>query len=183
MIGMHEEEMRMATAQPIRLVGDPVLHRPCAPVERFDDDLASLVESMFASMYAAEGVGLAANQIGVGLRVFVYDCPDESGERRKGVLVNPTVETPGPGERRLDDSEEGCLSVPGQRAALPRPDRAVARGYDVEGREIVVEGTGVLARCLQHETDHLNGRLYIDRLPARARKRLLRAYEEERVAP
>ncbi|MGH3381726.1 MAG: peptide deformylase [Actinoallomurus sp.] len=171
--------MTTGQVQPIRLVGDPILHRPCAPVERFDDELATLVESMFASMYAAEGVGLAANQIGVGLRVFVYDCPDENQQQWKGLMINPVLETPGRSERRLDDSAEGCLSVPGQHASLARSDRAVASGYDTDGRRIVVEGTGLLARCLQHESDHLDGRLYLDRLPARARKRILRAYEEE----
>ncbi|WP_433235919.1 peptide deformylase [Actinomadura nitritigenes] len=168
------------TVHPITLFGAPVLHRPCRPVEHFDDDLARLAEDMFASMYAARGVGLAANQIGVDLRLFVYDCPDQDGERHKGIVANPTVETPtGPG-RVLDDSEEGCLSVPGPHASLPRPDTAVCRGFDLSGAPITIEGTGVLARCLQHETDHLNGRLYIDRLPARARKKALREFEAHR---
>ncbi|GLX02375.1 peptide deformylase [Microtetraspora sp. NBRC 16547] len=162
--------------RPIRYVGDPVLHRPCAPVTRFDEELAALVEDMFASMYAAEGVGLAANQIGVGLSVFVYDCPDETDEFRKGVVVNPTLVTPGSGERRLEDGDEGCLSVPGQRAPLARPDRATVHGFDAAGNPITVEGTGLLARCLQHETDHLEGRLYIDRLPAKRRKQVLEDY-------
>ncbi|WP_433466379.1 peptide deformylase [Spirillospora sp. CA-128828] len=171
------------TAHPITLVGTPVLHHPCRPVERFDDELAQLVEDMFASMYAARGVGLAANQIGVDLRVFVYDCPDLDGERRKGLVVNPTVRTPaGPG-RTLDDSEEGCLSVPGPYVSLPRPDTAVCDGFDQSGDPITVEGTGLLARCLQHETDHLDGRLYIDRLPAKARKKALEEFEARRAAP
>lgn len=168
------------TARPITFVGEPVLHRPCAEVTRFDAELAALVADMFASMYAAEGVGLAANQIGVGLRVFVYDCPDETEEYRKGVVVNPTLVLPAPGERNLADYEEGCLSVPGQRASLARPDLAVVHGFDVTGAPITVEGTGVLARCLQHETDHLEGRLYIDRLPAERRAQVLAAYQGER---
>ncbi|GAA2429617.1 peptide deformylase [Actinomadura vinacea] len=163
--------------RPITLVGTPVLHRPCRPVERFDDELALLVDDMFASMYAAEGVGLAANQIGVDLRVFVYDCQDEDDVPHKGVVVNPTLEPPGPGERRLDDGDEGCLSVPGAQARLARPDRATCHGFDAAGNPVTVEGTGLLARCLQHETDHLEGRLYIDRLSGRARKNVLKDHK------
>jgi peptide deformylase len=164
--------------RPIVQVGDPVLHTPCEPVTRFDGELAALVDDMFTSMYAADGVGLAANQVGVSLRVFVYDCPDEGGERHKGVVVNPVLELPGLGERRLDTDEEGCLSVKGEYAPLPRPDRATVRGFDTEGAPITVEGTGMLARCLQHESDHLDGYLYIDRLPAKRRKQVMAAYEE-----
>jgi hypothetical protein len=119
--------------RPIRFVGDPVLHRPCVPVERFDDELARLVDDMFASMYAADGVGLAANQVGVGLRVFVYDCPDAEGLNQVGVVVNPTLQELRPEDRRLDESDEGCLSVPDHRgghrddgplpAARDRPPR------------------------------------------------------------
>jgi len=167
--------------RPITLVGTPVLHRPCREVESFDDDLARLVDDMFASMYAAEGVGLAANQIGVDLRVFVYDCPDGNDVAQKGVVVNPTLVLPGLEERRLDDGEEGCLSVPGAHARLARPDRATCHGFDVRGEPVTVEGTGLLARCLQHETDHLEGRLYIDRLSKRARKQVLRDYENFRA--
>ena len=166
--------------RPITLVGDPVLHRVLRPVEHFDDELAQLAEDMFASMYAAEGVGLAANQIGVDLRIFVYDCPDDSDERRKGVVVNPTLELPAVGERRLDDEQEGCLSVPGPRAPVARPDHVVCHGFDVTGAPIAVQGSGLLARCLQHETDHLEGRLYIDRLSGKARKAVLRDYERRR---
>src|SRR5690606_21023994 len=147
----------------------------------FDAALKDLVDDMFASMYEADGVGLAANQIGVDLRVFVYDCPDGSGEHRKGAVVNPVLELPELEERRLDDGDEGCLSVPGTHARLARPDRATVRGFDVTGKPITVEGTGLLARCLQHETDHLEGRLYIDRLSARARKKVLKESEEFRA--
>ncbi|MFC6887175.1 MULTISPECIES: peptide deformylase [Actinomadura] len=164
-------------ARPITLVGEPVLHRPCRPVEDFDAALAALADDMFASMYAANGVGLASNQIGLDLRIFVYDCPDEDGEHRKGVLVNPTLVLPALEERRLDDGDEGCLSVPGPSAKLARPDRVTCHGFDVKGDPVTVHGTGVLARCLQHETDHLEGRLYIDRLSTRARKKVLKEYE------
>ncbi|XRQ06707.1 peptide deformylase [Actinomadura welshii] len=169
--------------RPITLVGTPVLHRPCRRVEDFDAALKELADDMFVSMYEAEGVGLAANQIGVDLRVFVYDCPDEDGERHKGVVVNPVLELPSLEDRRLDDGEEGCLSVPGPHARLARPDRATVHGFDVTGEPVTVEGTGVLARCLQHETDHLEGRLYIDRLSARARKKVLKEYEALRAEP
>ncbi|GII91183.1 peptide deformylase 2 [Sinosporangium siamense] len=168
------------TVHPIRYVGDPVLHRPCATVTDFNSELATLVRDMFASMYAAQGVGLAANQIGVSLRVFVYDCPDETEEHQRGVVVNPTLALPGIGRRQLEDYDEGCLSVPGQRASLARPDHAVVHGFDVTGQPITLEGTGLLSRCFQHETDHLEGRLYIDRLPGKRRKALLAAYEESR---
>ncbi|GAA4136252.1 peptide deformylase [Actinomadura keratinilytica] len=167
-------------ARPITLVGEPVLHRPCRTVTQFDEELARLVDDMFASMYEADGVGLAANQIGVDLRVFVYDCPDEDDRRQKGVVVNPTLVLPDGPDRRLDDGEEGCLSVPGAHAPVARPDRATCHGFDVTGAPVTVEGTGLLARCLQHETDHLNGKLYIDRLPARVRKQILKDVEAAR---
>ncbi|MFF5263917.1 peptide deformylase [Actinomadura viridis] len=169
--------MTTGKVRPITLVGTPVLHRACRPVELFDDELARLTEDMFASMYAADGVGLAANQIGVDLRVFVYDCPDENDEPHKGVIVNPTLVLPDLGERRLDDGDEGCLSVPGAHARLARPDRATCHGFDATGEPVTVEGTGLLARCLQHETDHLEGRLYIDRLSKRERKKVLKDHE------
>jgi peptide deformylase len=166
------------TARPITVVGNPVLHRSCQLVTEFDDKLAQLIDDMFASQRAAEGVGLAANQIGVDLRVFVYDCPDDEGVRHVGHVINPVLEEL-PVERRvLDDSNEGCLSVPGAYAELPRPDYAVVRGQDMHGNPITVQGTGYFARCLQHETDHLNGYLYIDRLSKRDRKNALRQMAE-----
>ncbi|MFC0040840.1 peptide deformylase [Actinomadura rayongensis] len=169
-------------ARPITLVGTDVLHRPCREVTEFDAALAALTEDMFASMYEANGVGLAANQIGVDLRVFVYDCPDGDDVAQKGVVVNPTLVLPEGDARRLDDGEEGCLSVPGPHARVARPDRATCHGFDVTGAPVTVEGTGVLARCLQHETDHLDGKLYIDRLSKRERKRVLDEMEELRAA-
>ncbi|WP_373872276.1 peptide deformylase [Acrocarpospora phusangensis] len=167
-------------ARPITVVGTPVLRTPCRPVERFDEELATLVEDMFASMYEAKGVGLAANQIGVDLRVFVYDCPDGDDVHQKGVVVNPTLVLPGAGERNLDTGDEGCLSIPGPRAVVGRPDLATCHGFDVTGAPVTVHGTGVLARCLQHETDHLDGLLYIDRLSNAARKAVLKEFEEIR---
>lgn len=166
------------TVRPITVVGNPVLHRECADVTVFDGELAQLVDDMFASQRAAEGVGLAANQIGVDKKVFVYDCPDDDGLRHVGVICNPVLDELPAQRRTLDDSNEGCLSVPGAYASLARPDYAVVRGQDVEGKPIAVEGTGYFARCLQHETDHLYGRLYIDRLSKRERKDALKQMEE-----
>ncbi|MDX3225694.1 peptide deformylase [Streptomyces sp. ME19-01-6] len=166
------------TARPITVVGNPVLHKECQDVTEFDDKLAALVDDMFASQKAAEGVGLAANQIGVDLKVFVYDCPDDDGVRHVGVVCNPVLDELPADRRVLDDSNEGCLSVPTAYAELARPDYAVVRGQDAEGKPIAVRGTGYFARCLQHETDHLYGRLYIDRLSKRDRKDVLRQMAE-----
>ncbi|WP_404814222.1 peptide deformylase [Kitasatospora fiedleri] len=162
--------------------GEDVLHRPCRPVEDFGTpELARLVDDMFRTMYAARGVGLAANQIGVDLRVFVYDCPDDDGVRHVGHLVNPVLDE-APEPRRLVEAEEGCLSVPGPRRGLARPDRATARGSDLHGDPLVLTGTGYFARCLRHETDHLNGLLYVDRLGKRERRAVLAESAEQREA-
>jgi len=166
------------TARPVTVVGNPVLHKECKDVTEFDESLAALIDDMFASQRAAEGVGLAANQIGVDLKVFVYDCPDDDGVRHVGAVCNPVLDEL-PAERRvLDDSNEGCLSVPTAYAPLARPDYAVVRGLDAEGKPVAIEGTGYFARCLQHETDHLYGYLYIDRLSKRERKDALKQMEE-----
>ncbi|MEU9500883.1 peptide deformylase [Streptomyces sp. NPDC048196] len=166
------------TSRPITVVGNPVLHKECKDVTEFDDNLAQLIDDMFASQRTAEGVGLAANQIGVDLKVFVYDCLDDEGVRHVGAVCNPVLDEL-PAERRvLDDSNEGCLSVPGAYAELARPDYAVVRGQNAKGEPIAVQGTGYFARCLQHETDHLYGYLYIDRLSKRERKDALRQMAE-----
>ena len=166
------------TSRPITVVGNPVLHKECKDVTEFDDKLAALIDDMFASQRTAEGVGLAANQIGVDLKVFVYDCMDDEGLRHVGAVCNPVLEEL-PAERRvLDESNEGCLSVPTAYAPLARPDYAVVSGQDAAGNPIKVRGTGYFARCLQHETDHLYGYLYIDRLSKRDRKDALRQMEE-----
>jgi peptide deformylase len=158
-------------ARPITRYGNPVLHRRCTEVTVFDDDLRALVADMFASMYAAHGVGLAANQIGVDARIFVYDCPDATDVNQVGHVINPVLHLPE--GRDLDGDTEGCLSVPGPHAELPRPATATVTGVDVNGHPVRIDGTGTLARCLQHETDHLDGLLYVDRLPAKQRKALL----------
>lgn len=159
--------------RPIVRWGDPVLHAPCRPVTSFDDDLLALIADMVATMGAAEGVGLAAPQIGVDLSVFVYDCPDADHNRRTGVICNPMLEVPEGRDRNLEEAEEGCLSLPGAHAVLGRPDVAICRGVDESGRPVEVIGTGLLARCLQHETDHLRGTVFGDRLPKRIRADLV----------
>ncbi|MFH8348842.1 peptide deformylase [Streptomyces sp. NPDC018045] len=158
--------------RPLRLLGDPALAEVCRDVTDFDAGLAALVEDMFATMYAAQGVGLAANQVGVPLRVFVYDCPDDDDRRHLGHLVNPRlVEADG----ILVRGPEGCLSVPGIEAGTPRYDHAVVEGFSVTGEPRTVSGTGFFARCLQHECDHLRGGVYLDHLTGLRRRRALRA--------
>lgn len=167
-----EDTRSNGQVRPITRWGTPVMHEQTRPVEVFDDELRTLVADMFATMEAAEGVGLAATQVGLGLSVFVYECPDEDMVVRRGVVCNPVVTLPEGKERVLDSSEEGCLSHPGGYAAVSRPDRAVCRGQNEFGEPVEVVGTGLLARCLQHETDHLNGTVYGDRISSRARRRL-----------
>jgi peptide deformylase len=163
-------------ARPIVTYGsDPVLHRPCAPVTEFDQALRRLVLDMFASMEAADGVVLAANQIGVDARVFVIDCPDADGEDVLGYVVNPrlTVLEPREDEPAEEVTEEGCLSVPGPYAELPRAFRARVDGVDVHGNPVSIEATGMAARCLPHEVNHLDGTVYVDLLPEELREKLL----------
>ncbi len=158
------------SVRPIRIVGDPVLHAPTRPVEAVDEGLRTLVADMFDTMAAANGVGLAANQVGVSLRVFVYDCPDEQTRTRaRGVVVNPELSTSPRPETMPDpeDDEEGCLSVPDEQFPTGRATWARVTGTDLDGAPVTVEGTGFLARCLQHETDHLDGVIYLDRLVGR----------------
>jgi peptide deformylase len=174
------------TVRPIVITGEPVLHAPTRP---FDEDefgsaeLRTLVEDLFETMDAAHGVGLAANQIGVGRRVFVFDCPDPEldGERRRGVVVNPSVETDEVPETMPDedDDAEGCLSVPGESFPTGRAEHATVTGRDVEGAPVEVEGVGFFARCLQHETDHLDGLLYTDRLIGRNKRAAKRAVRDQ----
>ncbi|MBL1286057.1 peptide deformylase [Streptomyces sp. For3] len=174
-------EARRGSVRRVTVVGEEVLRRPCREVTAFDSaELSTLIDDMFLTMYVADGAGLAANQVGVGLRLFVYDCPDDDGVRHVGHIINPVLDLPDPGSRRLVDDAEGCLSVPGAMMAVPRTDRAVVRGFDKDGRPLVVEGQGYFARCLQHETDHLAGHTYLDRLSGRDRKEALRQMEARR---
>ena len=144
---------------PITLYGNPVLRTRAQPVTAFGRDLASLVDDLFATMYAIEtGVGLAANQIGRLERVFVFDCGDDE----TGYVVNPVVERIGDDDQ---DGSEGCLSVPGISVPTVRAARARVHGQDVNGDPVTYEGEGLAARCFQHEVDHLDGVLYVDRHP------------------
>ncbi|MGW7417196.1 peptide deformylase [Streptomyces sp. NPDC054863] len=160
------------TVRPMTLLGDPVLHAPCEPVTDFGPALAGLIEDLFSTMYAAEGVGLAANQVGESLRVFVYDCPDDEDVRHLGHVVNPRlVEADGPAVR----GPEGCLSLPGLEAGTSRFDHAVVEGFTMTGEPVTITGTGFFARCLQHECDHLDGLVYPDRLTGWRRAKVQRA--------
>ncbi|MEU7002403.1 peptide deformylase [Nonomuraea sp. NPDC046570] len=155
----------------IRVIGDPVLRTPAEPVADFDRDLRRLIDEMFEAMYAAEGVGLAGPQIGISRRLFVYDC---SG--RKGHVVNPVLTVDDAAEI-LD--EEGCLSVPGRQTGRPlyaptaRAAGVSVAGFDRLGRPVRLKARGLLARCFQHETDHLDGTLYVDRLAKETRRKIL----------
>jgi len=151
---------------PIRITGEPVLHSPASPVIEFDGALDALVESMFATMEAAPGVGLAAPQVGVPLRVFVYDWSDDDDVRWRGVAVNPhLLISPLPVDELDEELEsEGCLSVPGERFPLRRSGRALLRAVDLTGTPFEIDAGGWLARIFQHEYDHLDGVLYLDRL-------------------
>jgi peptide deformylase len=153
------------------------MHRPARPVTSYDEELRVLVADMVATMYAANGVGLAACQVGVDLSVFVFECPDESGTVHRGVVCNPVLDVAEGRERRLDESEEGCLSYPGAFIDCARPDWARVTGQGQEGEDVAYEGDGLLARCLQHETDHTHGTVFGDRLSDRARKKLRRQME------
>jgi len=151
---------------PIRITGEPVLHCPAEPVTVFDDALRALVEDMFATMEAAPGVGLAAPQVGISLRLFVYDWTDEDAVRWRGVAINPELLISPMLLEELDEEleSEGCLSVPGERFPLRRAERALLRAVDVDGTPIEIDAQGWLARIFQHEFDHLDGVLYLDRL-------------------
>ena len=166
------------TVLPITRWGTPVMHNQTRPVEAFDDELRSLARNMFATMRAAHGVGLAATQVGLDLAIFVFECPDDDDVIHRGVVCNPEVEVPDTRGRTLESAEEGCLSYPGAYQILARPDTAVCTGQDADGNPIRIEGTGLLARCLQHETDHLGGTVFGDRLSTRARRLLSKQHEE-----
>lgn len=174
-------EAERGSVRRITVVGEEILNRSCQVVTDFGSpELSALIDDMFLTMYVADGAGLAANQVDVDLRLFVYDCPDDHGVRHVGHIINPVLDLPDPGSRRLVDDFEGCLSVPGAGMAVPRTDRAVVRGLDKDGNTLVIEGTGYFARCLQHETDHLSGHTYLDRLSRRDRKDALRQMEDHR---
>jgi peptide deformylase len=152
--------------RPIRITGDPVLHSPAAAVDEIDDSVRELVRDMEETMATAPGVGLAAPQVGVPLRVFVWSWVDDEGLAHRGTAINPTLLIAPTTLGQLDDDAEaeGCLSVPGERFPLRRSDEALLSATDLDGRPFEIRATGWLARIFQHEFDHLNGVLYADRL-------------------
>lgn len=153
------------SVQQIRHFGDPVLVTPASKVVDFDKELRKLVKDLTDTMLDAPGAGLAAPQIGVPLRVFVWDVDEALGH-----LINPTLDL----SEEIQEGEEGCLSFPELVYPTPRAFRAVAKGFNMHGEPITVEGTELLARALQHETDHLNGILFIDRLSDEDRKKAMK---------
>lgn len=165
------------TVRPMTRWGEDVMHHQARQVTEFGEELRTLAADMVATMYAAEGVGLAACQIGVDLAVFVFDCPDDDHVTHRGIVCNPVLELPEGRDRRLDDGEEGCLSFPGAFVACARPDVATVTGVGLDGEPVSFSGTGLLARCLQHETDHTNGMVFGDRLSTRLYKRLRKQME------
>lgn len=152
----------------IRMIGDPILRTPAATVTEFGPELARLVEDMTETMIDVQGAGLAAPQVGIGLQIFTFRVDGAEGH-----VVNPVLETDGASQGESD--VEGCLSVPGLGSYVDRTEWARVTGKDASGQDVVVEGTGMLARALQHETDHLRGTLYIDRLAGEDRRNALRA--------
>src|SRR3954466_5775312 len=155
--------------QPIRLFGDPVLRTPAAPVTTFDKELRNLVKDLEETMMDAPGAGLAAPQIGLSLRVFTYYVDGVLGH-----LINPSLDL----SDELQEGEEGCLSFPGIYYDTPRALSVVAKGMNMHGEPVTIEGTELLARAVQHETDHLDGILFIDRLDREQRKLAMKAIRE-----
>jgi peptide deformylase len=156
--------------RPIRLFGDPVLRTAADPVKDFDKQLRVLVKDLQQTLDDAQGAGLAAPQIGVGLRVFAYHV-----DGQRGYLVNPELSFP---DEEEQDGEEGCLSFPGIYFDVKRRLNTIARGYTERGDPVQVVGSQVMARCLQHETDHLDGVLFIDRMDGETRKKAMKAIRE-----
>ena len=157
------------SVKPVRLFGDPVLTTPAAEVTTFDKELRQLVADLTMTMQEAPGVGLAAPQIGVSLRVFTYDVDDEIGH-----LINPVLDL----SEEIQDGPEGCLSLPGLTFDTKRSMSVVAKGMNMYGEPVTIIGTELLARCVQHETDHLNGVLFIDRMSAATKLGLKRKLRE-----
>jgi peptide deformylase len=154
----------------IRVIGDPVLRTPCDPITRIDDRVRSLVRDLLDTVDMDGRAGLAANQIGVSLRAFSYNIEDEVGYVLNPKLVELSDQS--------QDGDEGCLSVPGLWFPCKRADYARVVGENLDGEEVLVEGTGLMARCLQHELDHLDGHLFLDRLDRATRKRAMAAVRD-----
>lgn len=157
------------TVQPIRLFGDPILRTPADEVVDFDKELRKLVADLTETMRDAPGSGLAAPQIGVSLRVFTWWVDDELGH-----LCNPSLDL----SEETQDGEEGCLSIPDLAFDTRRAQRVVAKGFNMHGEPVTIEGSDLLARAIQHETDHLDGILFVDRLDTETRKAAMKAIRE-----
>jgi peptide deformylase len=164
--------MGVMVMRDIRIVGDPVLRTPCAPITHIDGGVRSLVEDLMETVDNEGRAGLAANQIGVSLRAFAWNIDDDLG-----YVLNPTIVDLS--DEEYQDGDEGCLSVPGLWYPTKRAWYARVVGQDLDGHEVVVEGTELMARCLQHEVDHLDGMLYLDRLERTIRKKAMRAMREQ----
>lgn len=164
----------------ILITGEPVLHTPAQEVAEITEEIRALVDDMYITMEKAPGVGLAAPQIGVGLRIFVFDWQTEEHHFR-GVAINPTLETSEVSPEWPDEEleVEGCLSIPGERYPLKRADSAVLRALDIDGQPFEISASGWLARIFQHEFDHLNGTLYADRLLKPYARELKRVIKDE----
>lgn len=170
------------TILPITIHGEPVLHRRATEVEIIDDAVRRLAADMFETMDAAHGVGLAAPQVGVGLRIFTYAYPETAAVPPRGVLINPVLRLIGRVPKTAPDADEeseGCLSVPGQAFPLKRSDHVEVAGFDDQGAPVSFEATGWFARVMQHEFDHLNGCLYVDRLDPRWSRRWKKVLKRE----
>ena len=159
----------------IELYGSKVLRRPADPVEDIDDEVRALVRDMFETMYDAKGIGLAAPQVGISRRIVVLDVEEESGESNPVALVNPRLAS---WTAKKDKQAEGCLSVPGVEGIVQRPVSVVVDGRDPEGQSVRLEAEGLFARALQHEIDHLDGVLFIDRLSPLKRQLLLKKWRK-----
>ena len=161
----------------IEVLGAKVLREPAAPVEAVTDETRRLIRDMFDTMYDAEGIGLAAPQVGVSERVMIVDVPDEDGDHHVHALVNPAIVESG---RETDKATEGCLSIPELEEMVTRPVRVVVEGLSPSAEPVRIEAKGLLARALQHEIDHLDGVLFIDRLSALKRGILMRKWRKKR---
>jgi peptide deformylase len=169
----------MATME-VRTYGDPVLRQPTQPIEVFDQELHDLIEDMIDTMYAADGVGLAANQVGVSKRFAIFDLGFVAGTDEEEILVaiNPRIIA----QEGTQSGEEGCLSLPGVMAELERPARVTMRAVDANGEAFEIEAEGLLARAFVHELEHLDGKLFVDNLRSAVRNALLREYRAKTVS-
>jgi len=162
------------SVRPIVTLGNPVLRRPATPVTKFDTELRSFVTELYGIMYAAEGIGLAAPQVGVSSQVCVVDVRSEGGYGRLA-LVNPLVSW---SSRVTEKENEGCLSIPGMEGVVERPFAVRVEALDPSGEPLAIDADGILARALQHEIDHLNGIMFIDRLSPLKRRMLLKKWRK-----